>query len=127
MARAQAQLDTAMVMTFGAVAASKLPPKRRPRLDPRVLDSLLNGTACEFCRCKQLCAANTLLAKYVVSGVDLPPPPTTHDVQPAHVATHWGPTAAPGKVPKQFMEPSGPPPGGADQPMVFKAPFERKR
>ena len=62
-ARAQAQLDTAMVMTFGAVAASKLPPKRRPRLDPRVLDSLLNGTACEFCRCKQLCAANTLLAK----------------------------------------------------------------
>ena len=123
MARAQAELDTAMVMTFGAVAASKLPPKRRPRLDPRVLDSLLNGTPCE-----QLCAASTSLrAVCLVSGVDLPPPPTTHDVQPAHVATHWGPTAAPGKVPKQFMEPSGPPPGGADQPMVFKAPFERKR
>ena len=47
-ARAQAQLDTAMVMTFGAVAASKLPPKRRPRLDPRVLDSLLNGTPCDY-------------------------------------------------------------------------------
>ena len=47
-ARAQAELDTAMVMTFGAVAASKLPPKRRPRLDPRVLDSLLNGTPCDY-------------------------------------------------------------------------------
>ena len=96
-------LDTAMVLTFGAVAASKLPPKRRPRPDPRLLDTLLNG-------------------------VTRPPPPRNIDtrVSGGHVANHYSPTAASGTVP-QFMDPA---PGmTARQPkdVVFKPPFERKR
>jgi len=99
----RSKVDTALVLTFGAVAASRLPPKRRPRVDPRLLDKLLNG-------------------------VELPPPPRGSDGRPGHVNTHWGPTAAPGVVPPQFMDPA--PRGAADfgdKDVNYKPPFERKR
>ena len=98
------RLDTAMVLTFGAVAASKLPPKRRPRPDPRLLDKLLNG-------------------------VELPPPPRGTDtrVSGGHVADHWGPTAARGTVPPQFMDPAPGMTAHEVKDIGFKPPFERKR
>jgi hypothetical protein len=109
--RSSARVETAMVLTFGAVAASKLPPKRRPRPDPRLLDKLLNG-------------------------VELPPPPRGIDARLSggHVATHWGPTAAPGIAPPQFMDPapaaySSPAAAAAGEPkdVAYRPPFERKR
>jgi hypothetical protein len=67
------------VMTFGATAASALPPKKRPQIDGRLLDQLLNGVVVE-------------------------PPPRVRDVRVGNIASHWEPTANPGATGRELME-----------------------
>lgn len=73
------------VLTFGAVAASRLPPKRRPELQPRLLEQLLNG-------------------------MEIPVEPRIIDrrVGGQQVGRHWEPTADPRGhpiLPAQLMDP----------------------
>jgi hypothetical protein len=73
--------EMAMVLTFGAAAASRLPKKKRQPLDPRLLNKLLKGVVVE-------------------------PRPRQRDQAPAQVSTQWEPTPTAVSTVPHFMDPT---------------------